>query len=68
MVDKPKTGRELAARALCRHDGLAEDETVDGHARWEAYLPAADAVLTAIDYQEIEWIPVYRLGDKLPGT
>lgn len=68
MVDKPKTGRELAARALCQHDGFVDDEVVDGRARWEAYLPAADAVLKAIDYQEIDWIPVYRMGDRIPGT
>lgn len=45
-----KPARELAARALCRHDGHAEDIKFEGKRMWESYLPAADAVLEAIGW------------------
>lgn len=45
---KPKEPREIAARALCRFDGHAEDIKFEGRPMWESYLPQADAVLKAI--------------------
>lgn len=54
MVAKPKPARELAARALCRADGNPEDTQFEGKPMWESYLPAADAVLDAIGWKEIE--------------
>jgi hypothetical protein len=48
MTRQTKPARELAARALCRHDGNPEDTTFEGKPMWESYLPAADAVLEAI--------------------
>lgn len=51
--------RELAARALCRHDGHAEDIKFEGRPMWESYLPAADAVLKAIGWDD-EPVPVLR--------
>lgn len=52
MPRKPKAARELAARALCRHDGHPEDTKFEGRPMWESYLPAADAVLAAIGWRE----------------
>lgn len=52
MPRKPKPARELAARALCRHDGHPEDTKFEGRPMWESYLPAADAVLAAIGWRE----------------
>jgi hypothetical protein len=60
MVAKPTPARELAARALCRHDGHKEEAQWGAVIAWETYLPAADAVLEAIGWQESENIPVYR--------
>jgi hypothetical protein len=62
-VKQPKPARELAARALCRHDGNPEDTTFEGKPMWESYLPAADAVLEAIGFREVQSIPVYRMRD-----
>ena len=64
---QPRPARELAARALCRHDGHPENTRFEGKPMWESYLPAADAVLGAIDYREQEWIPVYRMREKPDG-
>lgn len=54
MTAKPRPPRELAARALCRHDGHAEDIKFEGKPMWESYLPAADAVLAAIGSKDAE--------------
>lgn len=51
---KPKSARELAARALCRHDGNPEDTMFEGRPMWESYLPAADAALAAIGWKDVE--------------
>lgn len=63
MSTKPRPARELAARALCRHDGHPEDTKFEGKPMWESYLPAAYAVLAAIGYQEPSYIPVYRMRE-----
>jgi hypothetical protein len=63
MVENPKTARELAARALCRHDGHEEDAEWGAVIAWQTYLPAADAVLEAIGWREPEYIPVYRMRE-----
>ena len=44
----PKPPLELAARALCRHDGHPEDTRFEGRPMWESYIPAARAVLKAL--------------------
>lgn len=49
---KPKPARELAARALCRYEGLPEDTQFEGRPMWESYLAEADAVLEAIGWRE----------------
>ena len=56
MAANAKPARELAARALCREAGKPDAE-------WESYLPAADAVLAAIGWQEPQTIPVYRMRE-----
>lgn len=66
MTRKPKPARELAARALCRHDGHPEDTQFEGKPMWESYLPAADAVLEAIGWKEPATIPVYRMREVKP--
>ena len=48
-MKKPRTRREIVARALCRHDGHPEDIRMDGRPMWESYLDQADAVLKALD-------------------
>lgn len=48
------TARELAARALCSHDKNPADSTFLGKPMWMDYLPAADAVLAAIGWEETE--------------
>lgn len=63
---KNRPARELAARALCRHDGHPEDITFEGKPMWESFLPAADAVLAAIGWRETEMIPVYRMREQKP--
>lgn len=63
MVTKPRPARELAARALCRHDGHEENITFEGKPMWESYLPAADAVLSAIGWEDVATIPVYRMRE-----
>lgn len=65
---RPKPARELAARALCRHDGHPEDTMFEGKPMWESYLPAADAVLTAIDWHEPGLLPVFRMREVKPGN
>jgi hypothetical protein len=65
-MKQPKPARELAARALCRHDGHPEDTMFEGKPMWESYLPAADAVLEAINWPELGLIPVYRLNEPKP--
>lgn len=65
-MTRHKPARELAARALCRHDGNPEDTQFDGRPMWESYLPAADAVIEAIGWKETEWIPVYRMREAKP--
>lgn len=42
---RQKPARELAARALCRYEGLPEDTQFEGKPMWESYLAEADAVL-----------------------
>lgn len=63
MSRSPKPARELAARALCRHDGHPEDIQFEGKPMWESYLPAADAVIEAIGWKEPATIPVYRMRE-----
>ena len=60
MPRSPKPARELAARALCRHDGHPEEAAFEGRPMWESYLQAADAVLKAIGWDD-EPVPVIRL-------
>jgi hypothetical protein len=69
---KPKSARELAARALCRFDGHPEDIKFEGLLMWESYLPQADAVLEAMGLKSatggvLEYIPVqaYHLLRRL---
>lgn len=61
-LTKSKEPRELAARALCRFDGQAEDIKVEGKPMWESYLPKADAVLAAVAVAphdgQLEHVPV----------
>ena len=59
----PKPARELAARALCRHDRNPEDTAFKGKPMWMDYLPAADAVLAAIGWVAPDLIPVYRMRE-----
>lgn len=66
MSLKPKPSRELAARALCLHDGHPEDTQFEGRPMWESYLPAADAVLAAIGWREPDLLPVYRMREVKP--
>jgi len=49
---KPKSARELAARALCRKAGNPEDIKFEGRPMWESYLPEAMAVLEAIGWED----------------
>lgn len=63
MPTPRKPARELAARALCRHDGHEENVAFEGRPMWESYLPAADAVLEAIGWRDPDMIPVYRLNE-----
>jgi hypothetical protein len=51
---RPKSRREVAARALCRCDGHPEDIKFEGRPMWESYLPQADAVLKALRLEDIE--------------
>lgn len=39
---------ERIARALCSHDGHPENIRFEGESMWRSYLPAASAVLEAI--------------------
>lgn len=39
---------ELAARALCRHAGHAENARFEGRPMWEIFIPEARAVLEAL--------------------
>ncbi len=39
--------RELAARALCEHEGHPPDIKMDGRPMWESYLKEVDVVLKA---------------------
>lgn len=66
MAKTSKPARELAARALCRHDGHPENTQFEGKPMWESYLPAADAVLDAIGWKEPDTIPVYRMREAKP--
>lgn len=47
-MTKPKSARELAARALCKRAGHPENIKFEGRPMWESFLPEADAVLSAI--------------------
>lgn len=49
MGKREKDALELAARALCRHDGHPEDIRFEGRPMWQSYRGAAAAVLMAID-------------------
>lgn len=51
MTAKPKSARELAARALCRFDGHPEDIQFEGKPMWESYLAQAEYVLAAIGWK-----------------
>lgn len=61
MTPSPKPARELAARALCRHDGHPEDIKFEGKPMWMSYLSAADAVLEAISWRDGPTLPVYAM-------
>lgn len=67
MANQPKGStthqpvREIAARALCRFDGLPEDIESEDKPIWESYLPQADAVRTAVALApqgQLEHVPV----------
>lgn len=60
---KPKPARELAARALCVQFGFDPDADSAGQPTWQTYLPAADAVLEAIGFQEPDYIRMYRMRE-----
>lgn len=45
---KSKSPREIAARALCRFNGLPEDTQFEGKPMWMSYLDEVDAVLSAV--------------------
>lgn len=64
MTPSPKPARELAARALCRHDGHPENVMFEGKPMWMSYLPAADAVLKAISWRDGPTLPVYKIKMK----
>lgn len=67
-MEKARTARELAARALCRHEGRAADDLLDGKAAWESYLPVVDVVLQAVGFADYELIPVYRFDGPSTKT
>jgi len=46
MPDREKAF-EAAARALCRHDGHAENIKFEGKPMWQSYLPEAKAAVEA---------------------
>jgi len=49
MPRHPKTTLELAARALCRQQGLPEDTQYQGARMWQSQLgPAMDILLAAL--------------------
>lgn len=48
MIARKKSSRELAARALCRLDGVPEDTKFEGAPMWKSFLPQVDAVLEAV--------------------
>ncbi len=60
MTSEPRPALELAARALCRHDRNPEETMFDGKPLWVSYLGAAQAVLDALDFKEVERRPGYR--------
>lgn len=66
MATAPKPEREIAARALCRHDGNPEETMFEGKPMWESYLPAADAALKAIGRGGAEIIPIHRPKNPKP--
>ncbi|MHA6731591.1 hypothetical protein [Devosia sp. A369] len=47
MSKSAKAPSELAARALCRFHGMAEETIKDGNPAWQSYLPEVNVVLTA---------------------
>jgi hypothetical protein len=47
-ADTAKDPRELAARALCRFQGVQEDAVQEGKPMWQSYLPHVNVVLTSI--------------------
>ena len=51
MSEKPKDPRELAARALCRLNGVPEDTRFEGKPMWMSYLDDVDTVLEAIGWK-----------------
>lgn len=54
VIRRPKSDREVAARALCRFDGHPEEIKFEGRPMWESFLPQADAVLEAIGWKSLE--------------
>lgn len=63
---KPKSPRELAARALCRKEGHPEDIQFEGAPMWQSYLPEVDTVLEAIGW--IEPCEVETMTLSRPGS
>lgn len=47
MARKPRSPRELTARALCRQRNLPENITFEGRPMWQPFLPDVDVVLKA---------------------
>ncbi|MCX2697852.1 hypothetical protein [Ochrobactrum chromiisoli] len=46
-MNRQKSPRERAARALCKRDGVPEDTKFEGRPMWESYLDEVDTVLKA---------------------
>lgn len=57
-----KPAREIAARALCKRAGHVEEALYMGKARWESYLPAADAVLEALKWEQPALMATFTSG------
>jgi len=57
-----KSPRELAARALCRINGVPEDTKFKGAPMWRNYLTEADVVLEAVGWPGLAEI---RTADML---
>ncbi len=60
-MKKPKSPREKAARALCKHFDLPENITFEGRPMWESMLEQVDIVLiTTLTVDE--WLKIKKEG------